>query len=567
MTGSPSVSIVIPVLNGAATIGDTLAGLLSQASSPTAEVLVVDNGSTDATRAIVEKFPVALLTETRPGPAAARNRGLQAARGAVVAHLDADTLPTRRWLAEIAAPFADPGVTQVAGRMLGYRPSTPAECYYAQYFLDREEENATLRSCPFAAAGNMAVRRDATVAVGGWDEAFRVGQDVDLSYRLRRRFPAPIRYQAGALVFVRTSRTVAELGSRAFKYGQGRAQLWLQYREAARGVRAGPPAWPAVWRCRRSGRICSEPHAGRAWPATTTCRPPSVTAPGIGALWQGFASMVRHGEWRRFGPSVRARNVTSFIAACRRLARSTCRSSLLLSRRRAARRHRYGRQRPTVTVRAAVARSPAPDPALRREHLRACRLPVRLFIHDDGSQADTLDYLRALRAAHDNVELLREPRTVGLRGGAQPRLRAGRHRVRLLPRQRHRLPPRVAARGDGVRCAARCRVRALPCASSRTAACGRSRRSWFARIAGSVLEIARWFHDLPLESVQRWFERRRCRDEFRVGRCGTVLWRRRFASAAASSRVTRSGSRTWTSPCRWRARLLGVGDGARRADP
>ena len=304
MNGAPSVSVVIPVLNGAATIGDTLTGLTHQApSSFTAEILVVDNGSTDATRAIVEQFPVELLTETTPGPAAARNRGLHAARGAIVAHLDADTLPTRHWLAEIAAPFADRNVTQVAGRMVSYRPSTPAERYYSQCFLDREEENARAEGFPFAAAGNMAVRRDAALAVGGWDEEFRVGQDVDLSHRLLQRFATPIRYQPGALVFVRTSRTVAELKGRAFKYGQGRAKLWLQYRDAA------------AWGPRRAARVTASLAVSAVWPYLLSAARVAGYATDQDvqtarchrawnwSLWRGFASMVRHGEWRQLSLS------------------------------------------------------------------------------------------------------------------------------------------------------------------------------------------------------------------------------------------------------------------------
>ena len=300
MNAAPSVSVVIPVLDGAATIGDTLTAVLHQApSSFTAEILVVDNGSTDDTRAVVGKFPVALLTEETPGPAAARNRGLHAARGAVIAHLDADTLPTRRWLAEIAAPFADPSVTQVAGRMLAYRPSTAAECYYARRFLDCEAANANAEGLPFAAAANMAMRRDAALAVGGWDEDFRVGQDVDLSYRLLRRFQTPIHYQASALAFVRTSRTLAELDARAFKYGQGRARLWLRYREAA------------AWGPRRTARISWTLAVSALWPylirtASWTAwasdhdvRTAECQRVWHWGLWRGFASMVRHREWRQ----------------------------------------------------------------------------------------------------------------------------------------------------------------------------------------------------------------------------------------------------------------------------
>src|SRR5260370_26945355 len=103
-----SVSVVIPVLNGEATIGELLGALLTQRDPPAAtEVIVVDNGSVDATRDIVRRAGVTLLEEPVRGPAAARNCGLRQARGDVVAHLDADTLPTSRWLAELVAPFAD----------------------------------------------------------------------------------------------------------------------------------------------------------------------------------------------------------------------------------------------------------------------------------------------------------------------------------------------------------------------------------------------------------------------------------------------------------------------------
>lgn len=296
----PSVSIVIPVLNGAATVGATLTALLHQsdAASPP-EILVIDNGSTDATRSVVEGFPVTLLTEGTRGPAAARNCGLRAARGAIVAHLDADTLPTRRWLAEIAAPFADAHIQQVAGRMLPYRPSTAAERYYATRFLDREAENARAQRFPFAASGNMAVRRDALLAVGGWDESFLVGQDVDLCYRLQRRFQTPIHYQPGAAAFVRTSHSVAALRARAFKYGQARAKLWQQYPEAA--------AWGLGWGTRVATALmlsAAAPHLLRVMQWTGRANAAAVEQAECHrawtwSLWRGFASMIRHREWRQ----------------------------------------------------------------------------------------------------------------------------------------------------------------------------------------------------------------------------------------------------------------------------
>src|SRR5689334_14241359 len=81
------------------------------------EIVVVDNGSRDRTAEIVERYPVTLLHEARRGSAAARNRGIEAARGDVVACTDADCLPTTVWLRELVKPFARAEVGGVAGEI------------------------------------------------------------------------------------------------------------------------------------------------------------------------------------------------------------------------------------------------------------------------------------------------------------------------------------------------------------------------------------------------------------------------------------------------------------------
>lgn len=299
MTALPSVSVVIPVLNGADTIGDTLAGLTHQTAYPgETEILVVDNGSNDGTAAVVRNFPVTLLCEPKRGPSAARNRGLYAARGEVVAYLDADTLPTRRWLAEIAAPFMERETLLVAGRLMGYRPETTAEKFYARFYVDREQEDARALTFPFAPSANMAVRREAAIAIGGWDEDFRVAQDMELSYRLLSEFKTTIYYQRAALVFLRTRATPAALNRQAFKYGQGRAKLWMRYPGVARWN-----AWRAIRILGGLGVIAVWPlvagvaeKAGRASPEDVVFA--RYYRSWNWWSWHGFATMIRHKEWQ-----------------------------------------------------------------------------------------------------------------------------------------------------------------------------------------------------------------------------------------------------------------------------
>lgn len=299
MSALPSVSVVIPVLNGAGTIGDTLSGLMNQMECPCeSEILVVDNGSSDDTSAVVKNFPVTHLYELKRGPSAARNRGLHAARGEVVAYLDADTLPTRRWLTEIVKPFRDPEVLLVAGRLMGYRPETPAEKFYARFYVDREQRDAHAETFPFAPSANMAVRRATALAIGGWDEDFRVAQDMELSYRLVSYFKTTIYYQRSALVFLRTRATIDELNRQAFKYGQGRAKLWMRYPAVAR------------WNAPRAVGILSRLAVIGIWPLVAGAAKRAGRASAEDVVyakyyrswnwwsWRGFASMMRHKEWR-----------------------------------------------------------------------------------------------------------------------------------------------------------------------------------------------------------------------------------------------------------------------------
>jgi glycosyltransferase involved in cell wall biosynthesis len=230
MNVSGSTSVIIPVLNGAETIAQTLGALASQADVPAqTEIIVVDNGSTDNTREIVKQFNVTLLVEKTRGPSAARNSGLQAATGKVIVYLDADTLPTRNWLAELTAAFEDPDVVIAGGRVLGFPPRTAAQRYMTAHGIWEPDNNIFRPVFPFVPSLNLAVRRDAALTIGGWAEDMLTGEDVDFSYRILNRFPTTIAYRPRAILFHHHRKTDDELRTQAWTYGEGGAQMYRRY--------------------------------------------------------------------------------------------------------------------------------------------------------------------------------------------------------------------------------------------------------------------------------------------------------------------------------------------------
>ena len=300
MSSSLSVSVVVPVLNGAAMIGDLLSALTNQVGlTSQTEIIVVDNGSTDGSQDLVQRFGVTLLEEARPGPAAGRNRGLAHARGEVIAHLDADTLPTRRWLVELTSPFSNADVVLVGGSTLSYCPATAAERFVSQMGAYKMEYSVSRGVFPFIASRNMAVRRDAALAIGGWSEDMPTAEDMDFCHRLLRRFPTEIIHQPTALLFHRDRSSDAGLFYQAWTYGQGLAHMYHRYPDVAhwgvltslRLARTLAIRYVSSVSFRLRGRLGLAPQSRVEFAAYHWL--------WSWWYWRGFLSMYWHGERRR----------------------------------------------------------------------------------------------------------------------------------------------------------------------------------------------------------------------------------------------------------------------------
>jgi glycosyltransferase involved in cell wall biosynthesis len=116
-----SVGVIIPTRNRAGMLRNTLEALTRQARAPD-EVIVVDNGSADDTRQVIEQFngrlPVRYFYEPIPGAGQARNLGIRHATSEILAFTDDDCIPDEDWLRFIELSFLrDPSIGMVAGKV------------------------------------------------------------------------------------------------------------------------------------------------------------------------------------------------------------------------------------------------------------------------------------------------------------------------------------------------------------------------------------------------------------------------------------------------------------------
>lgn len=121
MAVPPLVSVIVPVYNGAAFLGEALTSIRAQAY-PALDILVIDDGSTDDSAGVAARTEgVRLLNQANRGPAAARNLGLAAARGDLIAFLDADDLwPAGKLAAQVARLQSAPTLEVALGRVQAF---------------------------------------------------------------------------------------------------------------------------------------------------------------------------------------------------------------------------------------------------------------------------------------------------------------------------------------------------------------------------------------------------------------------------------------------------------------
>jgi len=229
LANPPRISVVICAYNAERTMDACLASL-RDLRYPNFEVIVVNDGSTDRTLEISQRYPeVRIISQGNKGLSVARNVGMESATGEIIAYTDSDCVVDPDWLTYLAYKFVHGGFVAVGGPNLPPpEDSMVASCVAAApggptHVLVDDEIAEHIPGC------NMAFTKQALQDVNGFDPLHRAaGDDVDLCWKLQNQGHA-IGFSPAAMVWHFRRNTVKAYLKQQMGYGQAEAQLYFKH--------------------------------------------------------------------------------------------------------------------------------------------------------------------------------------------------------------------------------------------------------------------------------------------------------------------------------------------------
>lgn len=183
------VTAYVPCYNAEKYLADTLRALFTQ-THPIDEVIVIDDGSTDATANVARTFPVQLIQhDTNRGLAAARNTAIRHSKNEFIASVDADVVASPTWLEQLLQLFAEPNIAGVGGTCIEYVQETAADRWRKLHLVqDLGDRDIVITPALSQGLSGFATvfRKSALQQVGGYNELYRTNwEDWDISVKLR----------------------------------------------------------------------------------------------------------------------------------------------------------------------------------------------------------------------------------------------------------------------------------------------------------------------------------------------------------------------------------------------
>jgi len=231
--GYPAVSVIVTARNAARQIGDCITALLDlDYPEGKVEIIVVDNGSRDATGEVARRFPVSVLTDGRARNSyAARNAGIRRADGEILAFTDADCVPTKGWLRDLVRGSDDGSIGCFAGEIVPYARETAIDRYLADSGQMSQKDLLAYTPLPRAMTANLAFRREVFRRIGLFDEKSVSGGDSEMLIRMLTRTDWRVRYNGDAVVFHKHRTKWLPFVRQFARYGWGEAWLVSTYAE------------------------------------------------------------------------------------------------------------------------------------------------------------------------------------------------------------------------------------------------------------------------------------------------------------------------------------------------
>lgn len=227
MSSALIYSIIIPAYNSADTLQACLSSLEQQRMDRAAyEIIVVDDGSQDNTEALVRSFAgVRYIGQANQGPAAARNRGVEVARGDIVLFIDADCVPFPDWLEQMVKPFAQKEIAGVKGAYRSRQHEIVAQVVQLEYEIKYLH---MLKDCyiDFIDTYAAAFRKSAFLQTGGYDTGFTRAsvEDQEFSFRMAGRGYKMI-FNPQALVWHRHAASLEAYCRKKWKIGYWKVKV------------------------------------------------------------------------------------------------------------------------------------------------------------------------------------------------------------------------------------------------------------------------------------------------------------------------------------------------------